>query len=291
MLLSNKNIIITGAGRGIGASVAIACASEGANVGLMARTIDELESIKKKIDALGKNVKVVVKAADITNYNEVEAAFKEFNSTLGSFHGVIANAGQSFKAATHECDPARFKNVLDVNVAGVFHAFKAAYPFLAKEDKKSKAKFLITGSAAYPNGMGKFAAYTASKFAIVGLQRALALEYSSENITFNSIMPTMVDTRLLRGSKAGDGNKPPTVMNPEDVNEYFVFMMSDLANRISDELLDTNDFEQVRVLIKDAPAEKKQDWELFKVYLEEKLPAVYKGLKKLKALAEYLVMK
>ncbi|MHA1683453.1 MAG: SDR family oxidoreductase [Promethearchaeota archaeon] len=287
--MEKRNIIITGGGRGIGREVAIACAKEGANVGLVARTREELDGTKSKIDDLGLNVKVVVKTADITDYSMVDAAFKEFHDELGLLNGVIANAGYSKKSISHEFPSNDFDDVMKVNVLGVFNTFKAAYPFLAKEDKKDRARFLITGSAAYPIGMGKFAAYTASKFAVVGLVKSLCLEYSKEYIDFNVLLPTMVDTKLLRGSKAGDGNKPPTVMNPWDLNEYYVFLMSREASKINGYLIDVSDLERVKRAIAEAPADKRESDETIKAYIEETLPGVYKNLKKLRKIAGFLL--
>lgn len=289
MLLEKKVIVITGAGRGIGRSVALACAKEGASLGLIARTLEEVRETSDLVVKAAPGVKTSVQAADVTDAAAMEAAMAAIHADLGAFTGVIANAGASLKAVTHECDPAQFAHVMNVNVTGVFTTFKASYPRLNKDDKKQKARFMITGSAAYPNGMAKFAAYTASKWAVVGLQKALAMEYTSENIGFITILPTMVDTRLLRGGKAGDGNKPPTVMEPHELDAYYVFAMSDLANKLSDELIDVNDFQQVKKVLAEAPADVKRDWETFKPYLEEKSPTVYKGLKKLKALAEFLM--
>ncbi len=291
MLLKGKNVVITGAGRGIGREVAKACAKEGANVGLISRTLEELNQTKKEIENLGANVKVSVKAIDITKYPDVEKAFKEINQELGPLNGVIANAGASGKAATHEFDPIKFSDILNVNVLGVFNTFKAAFPFLKKDDKKDNARFIITGSAAYPNAMPMFAAYTATKYAIVGFQKSISLEYKRENITFNSVLPTMVDTKLLRGKKAGDGTKPDNIMNPWELNEFYLFLLSEAGNRISDELITTSDFEAVKKAISEAPADKKQNWETFKGYLEEKSPKIYGNVKKLGKLIELLMKK
>ncbi|MFX1352431.1 MAG: SDR family NAD(P)-dependent oxidoreductase, partial [Promethearchaeota archaeon] len=84
--------MITGSGRGIGKAVAIACAKEGANIGLMSRTLEELNNTKQEIISLGINVKVVVKTADISKYDEVEVTFKTFFEELGPLNGVVANA-------------------------------------------------------------------------------------------------------------------------------------------------------------------------------------------------------
>ncbi len=291
MLLKGKNVVITGAGRGIGREIAKACAKEGANVGLISRTLDELNQTKQEIEKLGTGIKITVKATDITKCNDVEKAFKEINQELGPLNGVIANAGASGRAATHEFDPGKFADILNVNVLGVFNTFRAAFPYLKKEDKKDNARFIITGSAAYPNAMPMFAAYTATKYAVVGFQKAIALEYKRENITFNSVLPTMVDTKLLRGKKAGDGTKPDNVMNPWDLNEFYLFLLSESGNKISDELITTSDFEAVKKVIAEAPADKKQNWDTFKAYLEEKAPKIYGNVKKLGKLVEFLIKK
>ena len=78
MLLEGKNIVITGSGRGIGKEVAKACAIEGANIGLTARTLEELNKVKEEIEGLGTEVKVAVKTADITKFEEVENVFNHF---------------------------------------------------------------------------------------------------------------------------------------------------------------------------------------------------------------------
>jgi len=291
MILKGKNIVITGSGRGIGKEVAKACAKEGANIGLTARTIEEINKTKEEIENLAKGVKVSVKTADITKINEVEEAFNHFKDELGMIDGVIANAGASRMGNTHEFDDDRFANIINVNIIGVFNTFKAAYPFLKKDDKKHKAKFVITGSAAFLSPMPKFAAYTASKYAAVGLLKSLAIEYKKENINFIEILPTMVDTRMLRGRKAGDGNKPDNVMNPWDLNDYYIFVLSDLANKVNNELIITSDIQDVMKIIQKAPVDKKQSWEVFKGYLEEVSPRLSKDVNKLGKLIEYLISK
>lgn len=291
MLLKNENIVITGSGRGIGRAIAIACAKEGANIGLTSRTLEELEETKEKILQENSNVKVIVKTADITNYSEVEELFNHMGDELGELNGVVANAGVSGKWDTHEFKSNKFSLILDVNVLGVFHTFKAAYPHLKKDDKKNKSQFIITGSAAYPAAMPKFAAYTTSKYAVVGFQKALSLEYRRENFNINMVLPTMVDTQLLRGDKAGDGNAPPGIMQPQELNDYYLFLLSDKANRVNDELVFPNEFEQYVDLINELPDAKKQNWDTLKEYLEKEEPNIYENIRKQWRLAHFLLKK
>lgn len=270
--------------------MAIACAKEGANVGLTSRTLDQLNEVKAEIEKLGTEVKVSVKAADITKYDEVEAAFKQFSEELGKINGVVANAGTTWKAPTHEMDPEKFKFIIDVNILGVFHSFKAAYPLLDMENKKDPARFIITGSNTYPKmPIPMQVAYTASKFAVIGLMDALSLEYSGKPVTFNTILPAMVDTKLLRGRKAGDGNKPDNVMNPSDLSDYYLFFMTKDARRMSDTPVIVPDLEKMKDIMAEAPAEKKADWDAFKGYLEETDASLYGKIKKLKKLAKFLL--
>ncbi|NVM17489.1 MAG: SDR family NAD(P)-dependent oxidoreductase [Candidatus Lokiarchaeota archaeon] len=288
-ILKGKTIVITGSGRGIGKSVALACAKEGANVGLTARTLDELNEVKDEIIKLGTQIKVSVKTADVKKYEEIESAFKAFYEELGEINGVIANAGYSRMWDSHEFDSNKFSEIINVNVSGVFYTFKAAFPYLKKDDKSKKARFIITGSAAFTNPMPKFAAYTASKYAVVGLQSSLALEYKKENIIFNMILPTMVDTRLARGRKAGDGNKPPNVKNPQELNDYYLFLLSEEANRINNALIFTNDFDEVKKYLAEAPSGKSDNWDVFKDYLQEKSPNTYTNVKKLGKLVDFII--
>jgi len=289
MLLKEKNIVVTGSGRGIGKAVALAYANEGANIGLTSRTLEELNNTKNEIESLETGVKVVVRTADIIKYEEVEAIFKEFHNELGSLDGVVANAGFAWSGLAVELDPEKFDMMLKVNILGVFNTFKAAYPYLKKDDKNAKARFLITGSAAFPAATARFSGYTAGKYGVVGFQRSLALETKRENITVNMILPMQVDTKMLRGRKAGDGNKPPGVMDPGDLNDYYVFMMTDEANKIHDELIYPADFENVKKLLNDAPAGNKENWDSFKDYLEEKQPKLYSNVRKLGNLLDFLI--
>ncbi|MHA1931444.1 MAG: SDR family NAD(P)-dependent oxidoreductase [Promethearchaeota archaeon] len=289
MLLEGKNIVITGAGRGIGRAVALACAKEGANIGLTSRTLEQLNNVKKEIEDLNTDIKVIARNADITGYSEVEKIFKEFHDELGLLNGIVANAGRSWRANAHEAPPDKFMEVVNTNITGVFYTFRAAYPYLKKDDKNNKARFLITGSAVYPSVMGGFSSYTASKYGVVGLQRELVTEYKRENILVNMVLPMQVDTKMLRGRRAGDGNKAPGVLDPEDLDDYYLFLLSDKANKINDELIYPNTFEAMKIIIKKAPKEKIENWEMFKVYLEEASPNLYNEVKKLGKLGEFIL--
>ncbi|MFX1453249.1 MAG: SDR family oxidoreductase, partial [Promethearchaeota archaeon] len=202
---------------------------------------------------------------------------------------VLANAGITRRAITHEVTTERFLKVLMINVVGVYHTFKAAYPYLNKNNRKDKARFIITGSQAYRTPLPLFASYSASKYAVVGLQKAMALEYRLENITFNQVCPQFVDTRITRGDNAGDGRKPEDYLDPWDLNDYYLFYLSETSNKVNNEFVFTEDFEKVKRIIKEAPEEKRVDWNSFKVYLEETSERLYNNVKKNRRFIEFLL--
>ena len=291
MLLDGKNIVITGAGRGIGKEIAIACAKEGANLGIIARTLEELEKVKQQIMDLNMGMKITIKTADVANYEEIENAIESFSSELGPLNGIIANAGYSRMWATHEFKNETFAQILNANILGVFHTFKAAYPYLKKDDKKNKARFIVTGSEAYPNAPARLTAYVASKYAVVGMQKAMASEYKRENINFTMVLPTQVDTSLLRGKKAGDDNKPEHVLNPWDLNDYYLFLLSESANKIDNGLIFSYDFQEVKRVLVEAPLGKKESWDVFKDFFMEKAPKSYDNVKSDGKLVNFIIMR
>ena len=97
-----------------------------------------------------------------------------------------------------------------------------------------------------------------------------------------------VDTKLLRGRKAGDGNKPPGVLDPEDLIDYYLFALSDQANKLTDELIYPSNFEAIKMIIKGTPEEHKQDWDKFKEFLNEKSPNLHNSIKKSGGLGEFI---
>ncbi len=279
MILKGKNVVITGSGRGIGESIAIACAREGANVGLMSRTLEEITTLRDKINKQYPDVKVVISIADVTNIEELSNAFKKYSEELGELNGVIANAGWSRMGDSHEFDSDKFSAIININILGVFNTFKAAYRYLNMNDKNDKARFITTGSAIYPNIMVKFAAYAASKFGVVGLQKELAIEYKGKNISFNMILPTMVDTRLLRGRKAGDGNKPLGVMSPEELDNYYIFLLSEQANQINNQLIQTSEAQEAIKILEKSSIDKTSDWDSIAPLLQEKSQKSFENVK------------
>jgi len=234
-------------------------------------------------------VKVAIHTGDISIYQDVVNVFEVLHNELGQLNGVIANAGWRDSQPSPTYNLEVFRKILDENILGVYYTFRAAYPFLKMDDKKDKARFIVTGSQHYVTPAPQFLPYTIAKYGVIGLIHSLSTEFRRDNIIFNAVMPTVVDTYLHRGSNAEDGNKPDNFLNPWDISDYYLYFLSEYANRSNFELLFTIDFENVKELIREAPNDKKENLDAFLGYLEEQKPKLFNKVKKSTKFIEFLL--
>lgn len=289
MLLKNKNIVITGSGRGIGRSIALDCAKEGANIGLTSRTVKELNNVRDQIERLNLGVKVSVHEGDITDFDKVKTIFKNFYEDLGLINGVVANAGWRDSQPSLEYDLNTFHRILDVNIMGVYYSFRASFPYLKLDDKKDKARFIVTGSAHFLRTAPLYLPYTIAKYGVVGLISSLSEEFKRDNITFNMVLPQRIDTFLTRGENAGDENKPPGFLYPSEITDYYIFLLSEMANKYNFQLFNTFDFETLKKIIRESSLEKRKDVDTFLEELKLKNETLYRNCKKFSLFIEFLL--
>lgn len=214
--LQGKTALVTGAGKGIGRAVALALAAEGVNVGLMARTEGDLQQVSQEIEALG--VKVAFATADVAQMDQVEAAVQTLTNSLGSFDILINNAGTGKFGKFLELTPEEWKNIIDVNLMGVYYVTRAVLPQLIE---KNGGDVINISSTAGQKGAPVTSAYSASKFGVLGLTESLALEVRKHNIRVSALTPSTVATELAFKENLTDGN-PEKVMQPEDLAEFIV---------------------------------------------------------------------
>ena len=214
--LQNKTALITGGGRGIGRATAIALAKEGVHIGLIGRTAANLEKAAEELKAFG--VKVSVAAADVKDLTAVERAVQSVKEELGQIDILINNAGIGGFAGFLEQSPEEWENIIQVNLMGVYNVTRAVLP----EMFERKAGDIINiSSTAGQRGAAGTSAYSASKFAVLGLTESLMQEVRKHNIRVSALTPSTVATDLAIDSKLTDGN-PERVMQPEDLAEYMV---------------------------------------------------------------------
>ncbi len=214
--LKGKVALVTGAGKGIGRATAIALAQEGVNVGLLARTEQDLKEVAREIEDLG--VKVAYATADVSSMEEVNQAVEKLKASLGSVDILINNAGTGKFGKFLELEPEEWKKIIDINLMGVYYVTRAVLPQLIE---KNSGDIINISSTAGQKGAPVTSAYSASKFGLLGLTESLALEVRKHNIRVTALTPSTVATELAYKENLTDGN-PEKVMQPEDLAEYMV---------------------------------------------------------------------
>ncbi|GAA0405258.1 3-ketoacyl-ACP reductase [Paenibacillus motobuensis] len=214
MQLTNKTAIITGAGKGIGKSIAIALAKEGVNLGLIARTAADLESLQNSLQT-EHSVKVFIATADISNQQEAEAAVLKLQEQLGSVDILINNAGIAQFGTLMDMEPSTWERIIQVNLMGTYYVTRAALPFMLEQNS---GDIINVASTAGERGFATGSAYCASKFGVLGLTESLLQEVRKSNIRVVALTPSTVATDLAvnAGLKIGDEDR---MMQPEDVAE------------------------------------------------------------------------
>ena len=206
--LAGKVAFITGAARGQGRNHAIRMAEQGADiiaVDICAEidtvtpfyplaTPDELEQTVKAVEATGQ--RIVARAADVRDLDALQQAFDHGVDELGRIDIVLANAGIATYGKSWELTAEMWKDLIDVNLTGVFHTAKVAIPRLIEQGDGGSMVF--TSSIGGLKGIQHVAHYVSAKHGIVGLMRTMSNELAPYNIRVNTIHPTNVATIMVK---------------------------------------------------------------------------------------------
>ena len=214
--LKNKNALITGAGKGIGKAIAIALAKEGVNVILIARTQADVDQLAAEVNKLG--VKSLALSADVSDINSVNAAVKKALAEFKTIDILINNAGIGAFGKFLELEPADWERIIQVNLMGTYYTTRAVIPQMIE---RQTGDIINISSTAGLNGNAVTSAYSASKFAVMGLTDSLMQEMRKHNIRVTALTPSTVATDLAIDLKLTDGN-PEKVMQSEDVAELII---------------------------------------------------------------------
>jgi 3-oxoacyl-[acyl-carrier protein] reductase len=190
--LSGHVCVVTGGSRGIGSSLAEAVAEAGASVCVIARHRDRMEAyVRTARTRFGDKFMGV--AADISQQDEVQAAFDRVAETWGEVDSLINNAGISKIGDSLDYDLDDFARILEVNVTGLFACSQVAARHMARNGGGSIVNIASISSFV---GQPQRAAYVASKSAVLGLTRALAVEWGPLGIRVNALAPGYIHTDL-----------------------------------------------------------------------------------------------
>ncbi len=191
----SRHALVTGAGTGIGAEITRHLHAAGHRVTLVGRRPEPLQQLA---DALGDNSQIV--SADVTDPDNLKNAFATAEANFNSIEILVNCAGMAPTAPFHRIAFDDWQRTMDVNVNGVFHCTQLA---LAGMRQAGWGRIVNIASVASLRGFPYVAGYCASKHAVLGMTRALALEVATQGITVNAVCPGYVDTDIVRDAIAG----------------------------------------------------------------------------------------
>lgn len=262
--LQDKVVFITGAARGQGRNHAVRMAEQGADIIAVdicadidtvtpfypLATEEELQETVRLVEATGR--RIVARRADVRDLEALQAAFDEGVAELGGIDGVIANAGIATYGKAWELTSDQWRDMIDVNLTGVWHTAKVAIPTLLEQDRGGSLVF--TSSIGGLKGVQNVGHYVAAKHGLVGLMRTLANELAPHSIRVNTVHPTNVDTIMIQNpgtwsmfapgdpepsrEKAMPGfmslaNLPVPWIECDDVTNAMIFLLSDEARYLT----------------------------------------------------------
>ncbi|UTR12816.1 3-ketoacyl-ACP reductase [Evansella sp. LMS18] len=217
--LKGKKALITGGSRGIGRATALALAKEGVELGLIARTEQSFEQINQELKEL--DATFITAAADVSSEPEVQQGVEKIESELGQIDILINNAGIGTYGKFLNLTTDQWKKMLDINVMGIVHVTKAVLPGMIEKDK---GDIINISSMSGLKGTKGSSAYSASKFAVIGMSEALMQEVRPHNIRVSVLTPSLVETDMTRGKENAERN-PDKFTQAEDLAEYMVHQL------------------------------------------------------------------
>ena len=227
--LKGKTAIVTGASKGMGKIIAIALAERGAVVCLTARDAEKLDSLVKEIKRKGGEAFYIT--ADLTNEIDINSFFQEFTAKTGKIDILINNAGSGIFKNFEELDSKDYDRVFDLNVKSMFLMCKKVLTLMIP----AKSGHIINISSVQGiRAYKKHSLYAASKHAVMGLTKALAVETQEHNIRVSVILPGGVDTNFIDLVRPDlDRTK---LIRPEDIAKTILYLLSLSPQAMVDEI-------------------------------------------------------
>ena len=240
-MLKDKNIIVTGATRGIGKEIALTLAQNGANIAINYRNYNEeveelINSIKEfGVDAIA--VKCDVKSDEVDNF------ISEVKNHFSSIDVLVNNAGITKDGLLLRMKDEDFNSVLDVNLKGTFNTTKSISPIMIKQ---KHGKIINISSVVGIVGNAGQCNYAASKAGVIGFSKSVARELASRNINVNVVAPGYIDTDMTKSlpDKVKDEILKSIPMkkmgNPKEVANLVLFLSSSLSDYITGQVINVD---------------------------------------------------
>lgn len=221
--LTGKTILITGAGDGIGKTLAINCAQLGATVILLGKTVKKLEAVYDEIEKLGKQqasiLPVDLKGATEAHYEDLADTIKR---EYGKLDGLVHNAAQlGVLGPFAQIEKSTWDDVIQVNLTAQFLLTKALIPVLSLSDNAST---IFTTSSVGHQGRAYWGVYSISKFATEGMMQTLADEFENSTLRFNALNPGA--TRTGMRASAFPAEDVSLLKTTQDIMPSYLYLLS-----------------------------------------------------------------
>jgi 3-oxoacyl-[acyl-carrier protein] reductase len=217
--LRGQTALVTGSGRGIGRAIASALAAAGARVFLASRTTAQLESAAREIRRNGGTAVPV--PTDLSNEEDIQSLFQTIRDQAGGLDILVNNAGVGVFGPLEEFCSSDFDRLIQVNTKAVFLCCQQALHLMIPSKKGYIINISsVVGFKGYPNQ----AAYTASKHAVMGLTKSLAVEAQERGIRVSAVLPGGVDTGMA--AEARPDLDPKILLQPEDIAHTVLYLLS-----------------------------------------------------------------
>jgi 3-oxoacyl-[acyl-carrier protein] reductase len=224
----SKVALITGGSKGIGKATAMLLAQRGANVGIVARTIEEVEATASEITReTGRSCLAL--PGDVSNFNEMQRRFREIVNQFGHLDILINSAGINNPKGTLDTSVEEWKEVIDVNLTGVFICCKLGAEIMSRQNEG----IIINLSSVQARVGGRSPQYSASKAGVEGLTKSLAREMSKFNVRVNAVAPAGTETDFAKKYWSPTTRESlqkqallGRVAQPEEIARVIVFLAS-----------------------------------------------------------------
>lgn len=238
-LVENKVALVTGASRGIGRSIALRLAQEGADVAFTyLSSVEKGEALVKELEQFG--IKAKGYRSDAADFQQADQLVTEVIADFGKLDILINNAGITRDGLLMRMSEEQWDTVININLKSVFNLTKAATKSMIRA--KSGSIINLTSVVGIRGNAGQ-ANYAASKAGIIGFTKSIALELGSRNIRSNAVAPGFIETEMTDAidSKAVEEWKQSIPMKrggkPEDVADACIFLASDMSSYITGQVL------------------------------------------------------